>query len=148
MPHWFHSQRPDGTWEHTRVPALEPAPETPVKPPSYIVGLDLGKMADYTALSILERTGEPACPASYRARYLKRWPLKTTYPTIVQDVAMLVGRPPLGPGTDLVIDHGGVGIAVADQFRLARLAATLSLVTITGGDVVHGAMEQGVMSYS
>jgi hypothetical protein len=116
--------------------------------PAYVVGLDLGKMSDYTALSILERhqhdpnAGKalpPAAnlpPARYEVRYLKRWPLRTSYVQIVEDVAAIVGRAPLGPKTDLVIDHGGVGVAVLDMFRRARLPCIIVPVTIHGGDAV------------
>src|SRR6266542_2008113 len=126
-----------GRWE--RVPRLElPDYGQPVqgpKAPTYVVGLDLGKMSDYSALSILERHQPAAAvPARYEVRYLKRWPLRTPYPRIVEDVAALLARPPLGPQTDLVVDHVGVGVAVLDMFRRAHLPASLVAVTIHGGD--------------
>ena len=48
--------------------------------PWYIVGLDLGQAADYTALCVVERTFEPDPDdarrrvSSYGVRHLRRWP--------------------------------------------------------------------------
>ena len=136
MANWFHSRGSDGRWEHTRLP--EPTPQGEGEPaPCYILGLDLGKMSDYSALCILERhRAIKGQPATYLARYLRRWPLKTMYPAIVDDVQAVLARPPLGPKTDLVLDHGGVGVAVCDLFRQARLAGRLVPVTIHGGNAV------------
>jgi hypothetical protein len=136
---WLRSPGAADRWQ--RVPALTlPDASKPVQgpaAPSYVVGLDLGKMSDYSALTVLERhQPDDEQPARYEVRYLRRWPLKTSYPQIVQDVAELLGRPPLGAQTDLVLDHGGVGVAVCDQFRLAKLPGRLVPVTIHGGDAV------------
>jgi hypothetical protein len=136
---WLRDPRSRGPWQ--RVPHLGLTDVTqPVQGPagpSYVVGLDLGKMSDYTALSVLERhQPNDDQPARYEVRFLRRWPLKTPYPSIVSDVAELLARPPLGPQTNLVLDHGGVGVAVADQFRLAKLPGRLVPVTIHGGDSV------------
>jgi hypothetical protein len=132
---WFTTWR-DGRWERQQLPDYSPPVPGPAAP-TYLVGLDLGKMSDYTALSILERH-QPVerAPAVYLLRFLKRWPLKTPYPTIVSAVSAIVARPPLGPETELVIDHGGVGVAVLDMFRQAHLPARLVPVTIHGGDAV------------
>ncbi len=106
--------------------------------PAFFGGLDLGQMADYTALSVLERTEheEPGKPGQrvrrYAVRHLERWPLRTPYPDIVADV---VERPATGPlaGSVLTVDRTGVGVAVFDLLRQARPAARLVPITITGG---------------
>jgi hypothetical protein len=58
--------------------------------------------------------------------------LGTPYPAIVKDVQALMERPPL-PGCRLVVDATGVGRAVVDLFRGAKLPALLVPVTITSG---------------
>ena len=69
-------------------------------PPEYFLGLDLGQAADWSALAVLERTTMPQestvrCEHAWQfgCRGLKRWPLGTSYPAIVDNVAALVPRP-------------------------------------------------------
>jgi hypothetical protein len=115
--------------------------------PDYVLGLDLGQAADYTALAVAERTyhpdpgGKGPPQAHYGVRHLKRWPLGTPYTTIVPDVAGLVGREPL-KGCLLGVDQTGVGIAVVDMVRQARVGAWLHPILITAGHEV--ANEAGV----
>jgi hypothetical protein len=106
--------------------------------PTYIAGLDLGQLADYSALAVLERT-EAAPPdfgprpeRRYALRHLERWPLRTAYPDIVADVVKRCAGLPLA-GTTLAVDRTGVGVAVYDLLRRARPKARLVPVTITGG---------------
>jgi len=108
--------------------------------PDYFVGLDLGKSQDYTALVILERHGEGET-AKYDARHIQRFPLGTSYPTIVAEVVSLLRREPLNQSsTTLTVDGTGVGAAVVDLFRRecssGTLKAKLCPVTITGGEKV------------
>src|SRR5476651_1156240 len=103
----------------------------------FFIGLDLGQTQDNTALAILERTEKtfeivyPDKPAriekkwNFGCRDLKRWPLGTSYPAIVDDVAELVKKPPLG-NAHLVIDGTGVGRPVTDMFAKARLPVRLA----------------------
>src|SRR5579884_2176109 len=106
--------------------------------PAFFGGLDLGQMADYTALSVLERTEheEPGKPGQrvrrYAVRHLERWPLRTPYPDIVADVVERYATGPLA-GSVLTVDRTGVGVAVFDLLRQARPAARLVPITITGG---------------
>ena len=72
---------------------------------------------------------------SYDVRHIQRWPLGTSYPTIVDEVAGLLARPPLGTDARLIIDGTGVGRAPVDMLR-ARLGGRAIPVTITSGDVV------------
>ena len=116
----------------------------------YYVGLDLGQAQDPTALSVVERSeqfphGSLPDPSvtrkvgHYAVRHLKRWQLGTPYPDIVRDVTALLERPPL-PGCCLAVDATGVGRAVVDLFRQARLSARLVPITITSG---HDASRAG-----
>lgn len=94
----------------------------------FYVGLDLGQSADSTALCLLEKhAGEQA---RYDVRYLQRYPLGTSYPDIVSDVAQRLQRPALH-GTPLIVDGSGVGRAVVDLFR--KQLRPVIPITITAG---------------
>ena len=133
--------------------------------PKYFAGLDLGQLSDYTALAILEHVGpgeRATLPEqTFHVRHLHRYPLGTSYPAIVDDVARLFDLPPLNGEVVLSVDATGVGVAVMDLFKQAtrwpnvvghtidgapfyapphrpklRLKR-LHPITITGGDQVH-----------
>lgn len=131
--------------------------------PLYLLGLDLGQAADFSALAILETpTGGPE--ADYHCRHLQRWPLKTPYPRIVADVARMVTGPELRGSRPpvLAVDATGVGAPVVDLFkqslRLPRPHLTvidegyvpppcdvqLCPIQITGGDAVTHDRASGV----
>jgi hypothetical protein len=79
--------------------------------------------------------------ASYQLRHLQRFPLKTSYPTVVEHVKALVQRPELQAPEQqedlaLAVDHTGVGVAVFDMLQEAELPCPLYGVTIHGGDTV------------
>src|SRR5262245_23798833 len=95
------------------------------------VGLDLGQARDYTALAVLEQSGE-----RYNLRRLERLLLHTSYPAVVEHVRRLVSRPQLR-GCNLVVDQSGVGRPVVDLLRQADLPCALVPVTITGGNSEH-----------
>jgi hypothetical protein len=124
----------------------------------HIIGLDLGKLSDPTALAVLRWSVPPAPPrihaglVTYRARQkpaeriyevptLRRWPLSTPYADIVKALAAYIKgeqfreAPPM-----LVLDETGVGTAVCERVRakLREEAAPCSLrmVTITAGAAV------------
>src|SRR5438876_6037371 len=114
---------------------------------TYIVGLDLGQVNDYTALAVLERTrptertghvesfrdihngqevntvpvGEPTVKKkkTYAVRHLERFPLGTSYPAICHRLVDLFSRPPLSDAT-IAVDQTGVGRAVLDMIRQER----------------------------
>lgn len=101
---------------------------------AFVIGLDLGQMQDYTALSILEKVSL-ASEDFYHLRHLQRFPLRTPYPDIVAAVRDLMQRPDLGENKQLVVDKTGVGAPVIDMLHQARLFPYA--VTIHGGDAVH-----------
>ena len=110
-----------------------------LRPPQldYFVGLDLGKVKDYTALAILERHGAGK-DAVFHARHLQRYALGTPYPAIVVAVAALLDRAPFkGRRPKLAVDETGVGAPVVDLFRDAKLKARLEPVHITAGASVN-----------
>jgi hypothetical protein len=122
----------------------------------FVVGLDLGQSADYTALAVIQSVMEgPASSAgSHKAlhlRHLERYPLRTPYPEIADKVAALIGDPALSPEESdgfrlrrtpprLIVDATGVGTAVSDLLKTRSLRFTR--VTITGGDKANRSGER------
>jgi len=96
----------------------------------YIVGLDLGQSQDYTALVLLGQ--HVAAPAHYHLRYIKRFPLKTSYQEIMDSVTrMLKSKEFDAHPSALIIDATGVGAPVVDMFKRAKVRPVA--VTITCG---------------
>ena len=106
----------------------------------FVVGVDLGQTADYTAITILEEKGEEE--KSYDVRYLERL-RNTPYPAIVRRLDHLVKRLPERPS--MAVDATGVGRPVIDMIKDAQLPASVYPITLTGGDaVVRDGMERRV----
>jgi hypothetical protein len=109
--------------------------------PEYILGLDLGQQQDYTALAILKRSWQPhpvqagVLQAHYTCGHLQRWPLRTAYTAIADDLRTLVQKPPLFRPR-LAVDQTGVGRAVVELFRRIQLNAALTPVLITSGNEI------------
>jgi hypothetical protein len=108
---------------------------------SFVIGLDLGQRADFTAVAVLERTETTLPPlpgarvprpsAIYAVRQLDRV-RQESYEQVADGVADLLRRRAQLRGADLVVDASGVGIAVTDMLRARGL--TFQPVTITGGE--------------
>src|SRR5215208_4498899 len=128
---------------------------------TYYVGLDLGQSADHTALAVIQKV--PVCDAKtgkhskeLHLKHLERYPLKTPYTDIADQVKRLLSGPPFTtpallsgrlarPTTELIVDKTGVGVAVTDLLKERRL--NYIAVTITGlGQKVnrHGTREYNV----
>lgn len=104
----------------------------------YYCGLDLGQAMDYTAWTVLERRAPGADDGPdprpvYHCRDLRRWPLKTDYVTICQDVSLMMALPPLAGQAHLVVDGTGVGQGIVDILHRLGLSRQLTAVTITSG---------------
>jgi hypothetical protein len=118
----------------------------------FIIGLDLGKLRDFTAVCVVQHRvaelaprrqeihfddqGKPSLPGQklratrYNVGHLRRFKLGTPYPHIVEEVRALRQRLPGAP--ELVVDATGCGLPVLDYFNQAGLKAIG--VLITGGD--------------
>lgn len=120
-----------------------------MKGPEYIVGVDLGQAADFTAISVLHRVPTPtgALRETYRGlnevvteaeysdhfhlRYLERMPLHTPYPSVVAKVEDLLMK--AGPGARAIVDATGVGRPVVEMMTHLPIVP----VTITAGGQVN-----------
>lgn len=123
-----------------------PPPPSP-SPVRYTLGLDLGKMSDFTALAIAEERPEAPTPPrasprwaeqpSYALPWLQRWPLRTPYQTIAEEVAERLGLLTALPGAEvaLFVDGTGVGTAVVEILKRQPTirAGRLETITITAG---------------
>ena len=102
----------------------------------YAVGVDLGKQADYTAISIVESVPVARTPDGRTPRptmevvYLKRL-RGVGYPLVIAEVAAMAAWPALH-GAGFAVDATGVGRPVVDALR--ERIAELHAVTITGGE--------------
>jgi hypothetical protein len=112
------------------VPIAQPEP--PKLSTTTIVGLDLGQRADFTALAGVERQQLGDAPAEYRVRRLRRW-REIPYTAIRDELVERLPAWGLGADDRLVLDETGVGVAVADMIREAKLPVGVTPVTITAG---------------
>jgi hypothetical protein len=106
--------------------------------PRTILGLDLGRPHEFTALAAVQMAGQDGQERSVWALpLLTRWPLGTAYPEIVTAVK---GTAEKLPRPVLVVDATGVGEAIVDLFRQAVLPVEeLVSVTVTAGQGAHKA---------
>ena len=101
---------------------------------SFLVGLDLGQAADYTALVVIERVEQQKAKPHFHVRHIQRFQLGTSYPVVVERVKSIITQKPLEGKAQLVVDATGVGAPVVDLLRQAGLSPVA--VMITGGDTV------------
>ncbi len=107
------------------------------KLPRYYFGLDMGFVSDSTALAIVEKRGRGA-DATYLCGHLQRWPLRTAFHRIVDDVVAMVNGAAFkdAQGRALIIDATGLGLPILEMFRRQPLQAERIGVMITGGATV------------
>ena len=100
---------------------------------AFYLGVDPGQAIDPTGIAIVQRiadsngSGKPL----FHCVHLRRLPLDTPYPGIVQYVRRLLSEPPLLGHCELVLDLTGVGRPVADLFNSEGLRPVK--VNITAG---------------
>jgi hypothetical protein len=131
---------------------------------TYISGLDLGQVSDFSALVTIKGTrymppepqvtivdaamGKtttftellPKAPdkptlRTYQVLTVFRWPNNTSYTRISETLVKGFEKPPLR-GTPLVVDHTGVGRAMFDMLQRDAPKCRLIPVTITAGDTM------------
>ncbi len=117
----------------------------PIKP-DYFLGLDLGQAMDFSALVGLERTPTDPSPAGnkrfkFKVIGVKRWPLRTAYTAIAEELRDMIDKSPLLGGCTLGIDKTGVGAGVLEIIVAKKPNAKIMPVVITAGNNVsfqHG----------
>jgi hypothetical protein len=109
-----------------------------------VIGVDLGKLRDYAALTHIERWSDYSHRDPVRftgiyhwantVRMCERLQLGTSYPRVVARIAAIVNQlSPHGPVT-LVVDATGVGQPVVDYIRKENLRCEFQPITITAGE--------------
>lgn len=99
--------------------------------PTFYCGLDLGKLGDFSALSILEKRHQ-----AQWIRYASRFQLNLSYVDQVVKLRSILGRQSLGPSIKLIVDRTGVGEAACDLIKRAITNAEIIPITITSGNRV------------
>jgi hypothetical protein len=100
----------------------------------FFSGLDLGQQQDYSALVIVEQLpSSDGISHSYAVRHLHRWPLGTSYPTIVEHLDKMYSASAALVDTMLIIDATGVGRPVVDMVTAAKIMAVMKPMSITAG---------------
>lgn len=106
---------------------------------AFVSGLDLGQRQDPSTLAVLEQKplDRPVGRRRWRyeCRHLEEWPLGTRYTQVAEDVRQRFDTPQLR-WSKLAPDYTGVGAAVVEQLRAARVTARLRPVLITSGSAV------------
>ncbi len=109
------------------------------KRPVYFCGLDLGQAQDYSALAIVERSGDAKSNYQFLCNHLHRWELRTSYLTIVSDAVKIMQDAQLQSSYQrpmLLVDATGCGAPVIDLFKRTKHRSYLEPVLITGGSEV------------
>lgn len=131
-------------WEAEMIAAQQPLIQEPDEPEPNrsIFGLDLGQLQDFAAFVLVEKIVSHSLPQSqdlvakplryYNVRGIKRFPLGTSYPDIVERVKQTLEKPQYA-GAPLVIDGTGVGVPVVDMFRKIGMSARIRPVQIIAG---------------
>jgi hypothetical protein len=102
----------------------------------YVVGVDLGKTHDPTAVAVLEH--DYIVDPVYRVRDLYRYRLGTSYAEIAADLVDRYTRPPLDGRSMMAIDKTGVGDPIVETITADPRVRDVYAITISGGSEVGG----------
>jgi hypothetical protein len=99
----------------------------------YVLGLDLGPTAAFTALAVVERTDDDvSAEPTYAVRYLRRFPPGTAYASIVTAVGELLETEALA-GSPVAVDVTAVGTGVLDLLGDLDARPEVVPVVVTAG---------------
>jgi hypothetical protein len=99
-------------------------------PPTYVVGIDLGKSHDYTAIVVLKRAGDWG-ELIHLVR-VEQIALETDYPVQVDYIRKIVTSPKLQGRCVVGVDGTGCGVPVVDMLRKALRGVSLTPLQING----------------
>jgi Terminase RNaseH-like domain len=102
---------------------------------TFLVGVDLGQMQDYTAVVVVEPQGRGAGRA-YHVRHIERMPLGTSYVRVVERIRELVSKLRRSGYPIVAADATGVGAGIMDLMTDRDIGARVYEITLTGGDTV------------
>ncbi|HYJ47740.1 MAG TPA: hypothetical protein VEV81_14080 [Pyrinomonadaceae bacterium] len=98
----------------------------------YVIGLSLGQTIETSGLAIGERSGDESVTCSIR--HLERFAAGTSYPEIVDRLASLLAKDPMGGAEVLLaVDATAAARPIVDMFGALPVARIIG-VTVTGGD--------------
>jgi hypothetical protein len=103
----------------------------------YVAGLSLGPPGMFTGLAVLEKRYTAGkfgheTDADYAVRHLARFPPGTPYAQVGEALRAVFADPPVKGGT-LVVDQTGVGQAVFESVRDAKVGASVYGLAVTAG---------------
>jgi hypothetical protein len=100
----------------------------------YVLGLDLGPAAAFTALAVVERSDDrdPGVEPAFAVKHLHRFPPGTAYGRIAGAVGELLGTEALA-GSPVVTDVTAVGTGVLDLLREQDARPDPIPVVVTAG---------------
>jgi hypothetical protein len=101
----------------------------------YVLGLDLGPAAAFTALAIVERADNDRAPDAdpqFAVKHLQRFPPGTAYKVVAAAVGELLATEELAEAP-VVLDLTAVGAGVRDLFRDLDPRPKLVSVVVTAG---------------
>jgi hypothetical protein len=108
-----------------------------MNPVRYLLGVDVGRARDPTALALIEHARYEQKP-TYNVRGLYRYPLGTSYTQIASDIVERLREPPLDRNCFVAIDATGVGAPVVDLIKNYPRIYDVYAITITGGTAIGG----------
>jgi hypothetical protein len=101
--------------------------------PEYVVSVDLGYARDHTALALVQNVESAEQDGARRPRYhvrrLKRFPLRTETPEIIDYLCDFVQWPSLRDKIKLVVDGSGSGRPIYQEMARAGLRPTPYVIT-------------------
>ena len=109
-------------------------PPTPLPRNRWLVTVDLGKLADYSAILAMEEYRDRGF---WALRHADRVARSTPYTEVVRRVAELTLLPAMNGAVEVVVDAGGVGEPVMEMFYQTRLGGGLVPVVLTAGHDAH-----------
>lgn len=105
----------------------------------YYIGVDLGEVNDYSALSVVERDidwreDRSVFISTYKVSELIRFEKRTPYTHVVEQIKTIFTQPYIHEYGTLIVDKTGVGRPVVEMMEREGLSPIG--ITITGGNVV------------